>query len=183
MFLVEHSENLDKKELAKIVSEVEKENSLFVSKVQLDTLTFPSKIIGRKDRVKELVGFLATHKQGLVVPFIAVYGRSGSGKSTIVKFVCENLDGISSCFVNLRKARTVFGSANLILAELGEPNLKSAQGINLAVERIQTTILSVLKKLKTSFLSWPWMNLTCCFMISAASLLISFTNSWLWKKS
>jgi cell division control protein 6 len=137
---------LDKEELKKIVSEVEKENSLFISKFQLDTLTFPSTIIGRKEQVKELVSFLATYKQGLVVPFIAVYGRSGSGKSTIVKFVCENLDGISHCFVNLRKARTVFGCANLILAELGEPNLKSAQGINLAIEKIQAAILSTLKK-------------------------------------
>lgn len=138
---------MDKEELKKIVFEVEKENSLFVSKFQLDTLTFPSTIIGRKDQVKELVSFLA-YKQGLVVPFIAVYGRSGSGKSTIVKFVCENLDGISHCFVNLRKARTVFGCANLILAELGEPNLKSAQGINLAVEKIQAAIQSKLKKTK-----------------------------------
>jgi cell division control protein 6 len=139
---------LDKAELTRIVSEVEKENSLFVKKIHLDTLTFPSKIIGRKDQVKELVSFLATHKQGFVVPFITVYGRSGSGKSTIVKFVCENLDGISHCFVNLRKARTVFGCANLILAELGEPNLKSAQGINLAVEKIHAAILSTLKKAK-----------------------------------
>jgi archaeal cell division control protein 6 len=139
---------LDKAELAGIVFEVEKENSLFVKKIHLDTLTFPSKVIGRKDQVKELVSFLATHKQGFVVPFIAVYGRSGSGKSTIIKFVCENLDGISHCFVNLRKARTVFGCANLILAELGEPNLKSAQGINLAVEKIHAAILSILKKAK-----------------------------------
>lgn len=94
--------------------------------------------------MKELVGFLVTYKQGFVVPFISVYGRSGSGKSTIVKFVCENLDGVSHCFVNLRKARTVFGCANLILAELGEPNLKSAQGINLAVEKIQNAIMSKL---------------------------------------
>ncbi|WP_148680815.1 Cdc6/Cdc18 family protein [Candidatus Nitrososphaera gargensis] len=133
---------MDKNELDRIVSEVEKENSLFVKKVYLDTLTFPSKIIGRSDRVKELVGFLVTYKQGFVVPFISVYGRSGSGKSTIVKFVCENLDGVSHCFVNLRKARTVFGCANLILAELGEPNLKSAQGINLTVEKIQNAIIS-----------------------------------------
>ncbi|MGI0049565.1 MAG: Cdc6/Cdc18 family protein, partial [Nitrososphaera sp.] len=118
-----------------------------IKKVHLDTLTFPSTIIGRNDQAKELVSFLA-YKQGLVVPFIAVYGRSGSGKSTIVKFVCENLDGISHCFVNLRKARTVFGCANLILAELGEPNLKSAQGINLAVEKIYAAILSMLKKTK-----------------------------------
>ena len=63
------------------------------------------------------------------MPFVSVYGRSGSGKFTVVKFVCENLDdeNISYVFVNLRKARTVFGCANLILSELGQPSLKSAQ--------------------------------------------------------
>src|SRR5215210_2329516 len=92
-------------------------------------------------KAKELIRFLLGYKQGLVVPFVSVYGRSGSGKSTVVKFVCENLDeDISYAFVNLRKARTVFGCANLILAELGQPSLKSAQGINTAIEEISNTI-------------------------------------------
>jgi len=107
----------------------------------LDNLTLPSKIIGRETQAKELIRFLLGYKQGLVVPFVSVYGRSGSGKSTVVKFVCENLDeDISYAFVNLRKARTVFGCANLILAELGQPSLKSAQGINIAIEEISNTI-------------------------------------------
>ena len=71
-----------------------------------------------------------------MVPYISVYGRSGSGKSVVVRFVCDNIDGISYRFVNLRQAKTVFGAANLILAELGVSGLKSAQGINLAVENI-----------------------------------------------
>src|SRR5215210_8050254 len=92
-------------------------------------------------KAKELIRFLLGYKQGLVVPFVSVYGRSGSGKSTVVKFVCENLDeDISYAFVNLRKARTVFGCANLILAELGQSTLKSAQGINIAIEEISNTI-------------------------------------------
>src|SRR3712207_954269 len=88
------------------------------------------------------VRFLLGYKQGLVVPFVSVYGRSGSGKSTVVKFVCENLDdeNISYVFVNLRKARTVFGCANLILSELGQPSLKSAQGINTAIEQISNAV-------------------------------------------
>lgn len=88
------------------------------------------------------------YKQGYVVPLISVYGRSGAGKSTVVRFVCENLDDISYCFVNLRRAKTVFGAANLILAELGEPNLKSAQGLNLAVEKISSAIESIFEKEK-----------------------------------
>jgi archaeal cell division control protein 6 len=132
---------VDKQDLKRIYAEVEKENLLFANKTFLDNLTLPSQIIGREKKAKELVRFLLGYKQGLVVPFVSVYGRSGSGKSTVVKFVCENLDeDISYAFVNLRKARTVFGCANLILTELGQPSLKSAQGINTAIQHISNAI-------------------------------------------
>src|SRR5215210_6967125 len=102
-------------------------------------------------KAKELIRFLLGYKQGLVVPFVSVYGRSGSGKSTVVKFVCENLDeDVSYAFVNLRKARTVFGCANLILAELCQPSPKSAQGINTAIEQISNTIEQGLRKKKNN---------------------------------
>ena len=128
---------VDKQDLKRISAEVEKENLLFANKIFLDNLTLPSQIIGRERKAKELVRFLLGYKQGLVVPLVSVYGRSGSGKSTIVKFVCENLDeDISYAFVNLRKARTVFGCANLILIELGQRCLKSAQGINAELNKL-----------------------------------------------
>jgi archaeal cell division control protein 6 len=147
---------LDKEDLKRISSEVEKENLLFANKIFLDNLTLPSQIMGREKKAKELIRFLLGYKHGLVVPFVSVYGRSGSGKSTIVKFVCENLDdgddgdagGISYAFVNLRKARTVFGCANLILTELGQPSIKSAQGINTAIEQISDAIEQRLSKNK-----------------------------------
>jgi cell division control protein 6 len=142
---------MDKEALKRISAEVEKENLLFANKTFLDNLTLPSQIIGREKNAKELVRFLLGYKHGLVVPFISVYGRSGSGKSTIVKFVCENLDeDISYAFVNLRKARTVFGCANLILIELGLPSLKSAQGINIAIEEISNAIEQRLSKNKNN---------------------------------
>src|ERR671912_241612 len=138
---VSSGRSVDKQYLKRISAELEKENLLFANKAFLDNLTLPSQIIGTERKGKELVRFLLGYKQGLVVPFVSVYGRSGSGKSTIVKFVCENLDeDISYAFVNLRKARTVFGCANLILAELGQPSLKSAQGINTAIEQISNAI-------------------------------------------
>jgi archaeal cell division control protein 6 len=142
---------VDKQDLKRIFAEVEKENIAFANKTFLDNLTLPSKIIGRERKAKELIRFLLGYKQGLVVPFVSVYGRSGSGKSTVVRFVCENLDeDVSYAFVNLRKARTVFGCANLILAELGQPSLKSAQGINTAIEQISKTIEQGLWKKKHS---------------------------------
>jgi archaeal cell division control protein 6 len=143
---------VNKQDLKRILDEVEKENLLFANKIFLDNLTLPSQIIGRETKVKELVRFFLGYKQGLVVPFVSVYGRSGSGKSTIVKFVCENLDedDISYAFVNLRRAKTVFGCANLILAELGQPNLKSAQGINTAIQYISDAIEQQLNRNKSN---------------------------------
>jgi cell division control protein 6 len=66
-----------------------RKNLLFANKTFLDNLTLRSEIIGRESKVKELIHFFLGYKIGLVVPFVSVYGRSGSGKSTIVKFVCE----------------------------------------------------------------------------------------------
>jgi archaeal cell division control protein 6 len=143
---------VDKQDLKRIYAEVEKENLLFANKAFLDNLTLPSQIIGRESKAKELVRFLLGYKQGFVVPFVSVYGRSGSGKSTVVKFVCENLDedGISYAFVNLRKARTVFGCANLILTELGQASLKSAQGINTTIEQISSAVEQGLSNMKNN---------------------------------
>src|SRR5215213_6399180 len=142
---------VDKQDLKRVFTEVEQENLLFANKTFLDNLTLPSQIIGRERKAKELIRFLLGYKQGLVVPFVSVYGRSGSGKSTVVKFVCENLDeNISYAFVNLRKASTVFGCTNLILTELRQPSLKSAQGINIAIEQISNTIEQNLMKKKNN---------------------------------
>ncbi len=136
---------LDRKDIDDIVSKIEKEDSIFAKKA---SLTFLPKIIGRKKQAEQIIRYLLGYKQGYVVPYISVYGRSGSGKSSVVRFVCNNIDDISYSFVNLRQAKTVFGAANLILADLGIPNLKSAQGINLVVDIIGKEIKSILQKEK-----------------------------------
>ena len=133
---------MNKKDVSDIASKIEQEESIFAKKSFLDPLLFPGKIIGRTRQAEEIIRMLLGYKQGFVVPFVSVYGRSGSGKSVTTKFVCENLDGISFVLVNLRQARTIFGAANLILGELGMPNLKSAQGINLAIDIIGQAIES-----------------------------------------
>jgi archaeal cell division control protein 6 len=139
---------MDSSYIKKIVSKIEKEESIFSNKATLDSLLAPSEIIGREKEAESLVRFLASFKQGYVVPYISIYGRSGAGKSVVVRFVCHSLDDISYIFVNLRQAKTVFGAANLILAELGRENLKSAQGINLAVDAIGKEIESLLNQEK-----------------------------------
>lgn len=107
-------------DIERMVQEAARENALFADKKKLDG-SLPQAAgqppAGREDKAGELVRALAGCR-GYVAPFVFVYGRTGSGKSTVVKFVCERLP-VAYRMVNLRKARTVFGCASLILEELG----------------------------------------------------------------
>jgi len=143
---------MNKETLGYIVKKVEQQEKFFNKKSFLDTISYSEEIIGREKQTEELTCHLLGYKKGFVVPLVSAYGRSGSGKSTIVRFVCENLDGISPCIVNLRTVKTIFGSANLVLGELGEPNLKSAHGINAAISKIEEAIISKLTRENRKFL-------------------------------
>ena len=143
---------LTKQKINELRTKIEQKNSVFAKKSYLDSMFLPSKIIGREKETEMLLNHILSLKDGFVVPFVSVYGRSGSGKSTIVKFVCENLDDIvSSRFVNLRKAKTVFGCSNMILSELGDKSLTSAEGLNKAIDCIQEQIELILDKESKKF--------------------------------
>lgn len=132
------------RELDDIISKIEKEKKPFLKKSALDTSSQPSEIVSRVDEVGKIVRYLLDYKQGQVVPLLSIYGRSGTGKSTLVRHVCNYFPEIKLCFVNLRKAKTVFGGVNLILNELDQPSLTSAQGMNLGMEKIQEVILNTM---------------------------------------
>lgn len=129
---------VSKEDIEKVAAQVEKENSLFASKACLDTLApegARADPVGREDRAGELVRALTGGlAQGYAPAFVFVYGRTGSGKSTVVRFVCESLP-VAHRLVNLRRARTVYGCASLILEELGG-SPKSGQTIDFIMERI-----------------------------------------------
>ena len=131
---------MDRDAIRRIVEEAAAENASFAQKKALETLLPPSEVVGREEKAKELVRYLLGHRYGLAVPFVSVHGRSGCGKSAVTRFVCKNLEGIQHAFVNLRKAKTVFGCANLILSELGLPNVKNAQGLDYAFAQIRHSI-------------------------------------------
>lgn len=130
-------------ELDSIISKVQKEKKAFVKKSALDTSNQPKKIVSRVNEVEKIVRYVLDYKQQQVVPLVSIYGRSGTGKSTLVRHVCNYFPEIKLCFVNLRKAKTVFGTINLILNELDQPSLASAQGTNLGMEKIREAILNV----------------------------------------
>jgi len=143
---------LSKEKIASLRKKIERKNSIFKDKKYLDSLFLPSKILGRQKQAEQLIQYIDSLKEGLLVPVISVYGRSGAGKSTVVKFVCQNMsDVLLFSFVNLRKAKTVFGCANLILSELGLANLKSAQGMNKAIDSMEERILEILDKENKKF--------------------------------
>lgn len=84
------------------------------------------RIVGREGKARELVRALAGCR-GRTHPFVFVYGRTGSGKSAMVRLVCESL-GLPCRLVNLRSARTVFGCAELVLSELGAAKARRETG-------------------------------------------------------
>jgi len=132
---------LTKKEIQKIRRKVSNKGKIFAEKRFLDPLTLPSNIIGRRDEAEQIINHIKGLEDGLLIPFISVYGRSGSGKSTVIKFVCQNMnDLMCSAYVNLRKTRTVFGCANMILGQLGSEPLTSADGLNKAIDQIGLAI-------------------------------------------
>lgn len=136
---------LTKKDLHKMRQKISRQNAVFSEKKYLDSLFLPSGIIGRKEEAEQILSYIESARQGLAVPLVSVYGRSGSGKSTVVKFVCQNISDIaSSAFVNLRKSKTIFGCANLILTELGGEPLKSSEGLHKVIDKIGSKIESVL---------------------------------------
>jgi archaeal cell division control protein 6 len=143
---------LDRDVLDGIVMQVEQQDKFFNNKACLDTLSYPKEIIGRQREAKELVEHLLGYKKGFVVPLVSVYGKSGSGKSATVRCICEGLDGISSCLVNLREARSIFGFENLILTKLGQPSMNNAHGISLVMSKIEDAIVSELQRQGKNFL-------------------------------
>ncbi len=124
---------------------MEKEKKAFLKKSAFDTSNQPLKIISRTNEIEKIVGYILDYTQQQVVPLVSIYGRSGTGKSTLVRHVCKHIPEVKLCFVNLRKAKTVFGTINLILNELDQPSLASAQGMNLGLEKIREAILNVTK--------------------------------------
>lgn len=142
-------ELVDRNFVEKLAQKMEAQEKIFRDASLLDAAGDVREIVGREKQAEELVRYMRPYEKKFVVPLVSVHGRSGSGKSTLVRFICESFkDHISYCFVNLRSAKTIFGVVNSILGELGVENIKSAQGMNAGLEKIEDTIEKIADKSK-----------------------------------
>jgi len=136
---------LNKDKISQIKHHLDSKNRIFLDKRYLESLGPPISIVGRKRQAEKILEFLYVPKNEISAPFVSVYGKSGTGKSTVTKYVCENLSDLtSSIFVNLRKAKTNFGCANLILEELDCSTVKPHEGINHAIDKMENKIYDTL---------------------------------------
>lgn len=149
---IELQAGLSKEKLDLIREKLERRNASFSNKKFLDSMSLPSGIIGRENEAIRILENLYDLKKGYAVPFVSVYGKSGTGKSSVVNFVCESMSDIScTAFVNLRRSKTVFNCANSILLELGGMSLKSADGMSKVLDLIEQRIEEILISEKKKF--------------------------------
>ena len=128
---------MQKRKFQELIKKELSQRDAFKDESYFDTLSSPKRILGREDKIQEILNMIIGYKKNFLPPLVSVYGRSGSGKSTVVKFVIDNLPDASTCFVNLRKTKTIFGAANMILGELGGGELAPSNGLNKVIENIQ----------------------------------------------
>ena len=142
---------LSKQKIGEIKNKIRKFEAIFSEKRYLESLGPPITIFGRENEAEKIMKFLHPAKDGFSFPFVSVYGKSGTGKSTVVKFICDNMtDVFSYSFVNLRRTDTHFGCANLILESLDGEQVKSSAGINTAINNIEKQIEETLIRDKKS---------------------------------
>ena len=136
------------KQLRKIL---DSKKHIFKEKHYLEYLGSPTKIIGRQKEIQKI--FRAIYpKDGYLVPFVSLYGSSGTGKSILIKPLCVCIGDIASfSFVNFRKAGSIFGCANLIVTELDCKPVKHHEGISSAIDLIENQIIKILKRDKKHY--------------------------------
>jgi ABC-type transport system involved in cytochrome bd biosynthesis fused ATPase/permease subunit len=78
---------ITKANIRALQEELKKRPSIFSDKRHLESLGFPFAISGREAEKRQILNFLSS--SGYIPPLISIYGRSGTGKSTIMKIISE----------------------------------------------------------------------------------------------
>lgn len=131
---------MTKEKIVKIHQKIQSKNHFYSQKINIDSLNLSTDVIGRSKEAESIIKEI----QDKMCPFISVYGKSGVGKSTLVRLVCDSLcESLISTMVNLRKANTIFECTNLIISELGLEQVKSYSGMSGGMNSIQNRIKEI----------------------------------------
>ncbi|OGD54639.1 hypothetical protein A3K80_06475 [Candidatus Bathyarchaeota archaeon RBG_13_38_9] len=98
--------------------------SIFKDKGALELDRLSVEVAGRSSEASRLRGILSSVNDGFLAKLVSVFGPPGSGKTLVVRSVCQDFEVASAgsfrfLYVNLGEVKTVFGCANRLLAILG----------------------------------------------------------------
>ena len=73
---------LSKEKIEELKNKIRKFEAIFSEKKYLESLGQPISISGRENEAEKILKFLLPAKDGFSLPFVSIYGKSGTKKST-----------------------------------------------------------------------------------------------------
>lgn len=130
--------------------ECQTRRSVFMDKRVLSLSYVPSTLVCREKEEKALAKILVDGvNEGFLPPMIRIFGRTGTGKTVVVRSVLEKFsaykgDVFRFFYVNLKNCRTVFSAANAILSAVCGRQVP----VNLGLDRVFSEIWREVANLK-----------------------------------
>jgi len=123
--------------------------SVFRDKDKLSLAYVPERLVHRDVEERYFARILVGIKEGYLPPMVRVFGRPGTGKTVVVRYILERFrenlgEGFNYFYVNLKGCRTVSSAANAILSAICGRRVPH----NLGVDRTFNEIWSELRALK-----------------------------------
>jgi len=124
--------------------------SVFEDKSLLSLSYVPDVLVCRDREAEYFAGILTRGvAENFLPPMIRVFGRTGSGKTAVVRSVLEGFsryrgDVFRQFYVNLKSCRTVFSAGNALLSAICGRRVP----VNLGLDRVFAEIWSELRALK-----------------------------------
>lgn len=120
--------------------------SVFKDKRVLSLSYIPNTIVCRDELEKTFARILVGGVgEGFLPPMIRVYGKTGSGKTVLLRSVLERFskykgDVFRFFYVNLKNCRTVFSAANAVLSEICGQRVPANLGLDKVFSKMWTEV-------------------------------------------
>lgn len=113
---------------------------LFKDKGALELDRLSVEVAGRSSEASRLRGILSSVNSGFLTKLVSVHGPPGSGKTLVVRSVCQEFAEASAgrfrfVYVNIGEVKTVFSCANRLLASLGGDSKAGSFGLDGVMEQ------------------------------------------------